>query len=141
MRTLLAIAISLAAPPETEDGDKTPTVSETVAVMNSLFVKREFGEFYKTQCHKHLRDQVDEQEFIECMKGKDGAAILNLFSEVLDAIKQQKGEDVLIARPQDDPDEYEFILVQVRDSRSRGGRQWHLELKKEDGRWKLMDTD
>ncbi len=51
------------------------------------------------------------------------------------------GQDVLIAQPQEDPDEYEFILVKAKHRRSQEHQQWHLELKKEDGKWKLMDTD
>ncbi len=123
------------------DAGKAPAPNAAVAAMRSVLVAGEFNAFYNVHCHKHLRDQVDEKEFVEAMRGKRGEAIVNLFVEVDDALKGGKGEQVVIARSQEEPDEYEFILVQVKRSPSRKGQQWHLELKKEDGKWKLQDTD
>ena len=139
--TFLAVTLSLAIGAETGDANKTQTPKGAVKAMNTLLAKKDFQTLYKTHCHKHLRDQLGEAQFVEYMKSDRGEAIVKLFTEVQSAIKDKKGENVLIARTQEEKNEYEFILVQVKALPSRKGQQWHLELKKEDGKWKLMDTD
>ena len=137
--TLLALTLFLTAPPENDDHQQTP--QDAVKAMNSLLVKQDFKTLYKKHCHKHLRDQLGEAEFVEYMKSDRGIAIVQLFAKVQSAIKNNKGDDFLIARPQEKKDEYEFILVHVEKLSSRKGQQWHLELKREDNQWKLTDTD
>lgn len=140
LTTFLAVTLFLAVGAETDD-NKKQTPNDAVKAMNTLLAKKDFKALHKTHCHKHLRDQLDEAKFVEYMKSDRGTAIVKLFAEVQGAIKDKKGEDVLISRPQENKDEYEYILVQVKKRPSRKGQQWHLELKKEDGKWKLMDTD
>ena len=137
--TLLALTLFLTAPPENDDHQQTP--QDSVKAMNSLLVKKDFKTLYKKHCHKHLRDQLSEAEFVKYMKSDRGIAIVQLFAKVQSAIKNDKGDDFLIARPQEKKDEYEFILVHVEKLSSRKGQQWHLELKREDNQWKLTDTD
>ncbi|RMF43487.1 MAG: hypothetical protein D6753_04995 [Planctomycetota bacterium] len=141
----LAVTLLLAVFAQADDDQKKRTRKQTpkdaVEAINKLLAKKEFRTLYRTYCHKYLRDQIGEAEFIEFMKGEPGAAIVQLFAEVQKAIKDKNGKDVLIARRQERKDEYEFILVQVKQMPSRPGQQWHLELKKEDGKWKLLDTD
>lgn len=58
---------------------------------------------------------------------------------MLKAVDEKADKAVLIAGPQQSKDEYEFILVKVKQKSA--GKQWHLELKLEKDKWKLLDTD
>ena len=137
----LAFAMFFTTVKESENDTKQQAPAAAVTKMNSVLAKKDFKAFYKTHCHKWLRDQISEDRFVEYMKSDAGQAITCLFVEVDKAIKQKKGNEILIARPQKKKNEYEFILVEAKESSSQKGRQWHLELKKEDGKWKLSDTD
>jgi hypothetical protein len=139
--TFFALTLLVAVGAETTDNSKKQTPNDAVDAMYNLLLKKDFAAIYETHCHKHLRDQINKAQFVDYMKSDPGAAIVRLFADVQAAIKEKKGEDVLVARAQEKPDEYEFILVQVKKHPSRKGQQWHLELKREDGKWKLMDTD
>ena len=127
--------------PVQTDADKESNPHDAVAMMRSLLEKKDYKTLYQDHCHKRLRDQVSQEAFIAYLTRGRGTGIVDLFAEVDNAIKQMKGREILIAGPQEQPDEYEFILVQVKKRRTRKGQQWHLELKKEDGKWKLIDTD
>jgi len=138
--TIVALTLLVIAGAETTDADEKQTPNDAVAAVNVLLAQKDFAAFYDKYCHIHLRNQVTKQAFIEEMSSDRGAAMVRLFADVQAAIKAKKAEDVLIARVQEDADEYEYILVQVRKRPSKG-QQWHLEFKREDGKWKLMDTD
>lgn len=85
--TFFALALLLAAGAETTDADAKQTPSDAVAAMNTLLAEEHFAAFYDTHCHKHLRDQVAKQDFIDEMNGDRGAAIVRLFADVEAAIK------------------------------------------------------
>lgn len=138
---IIVLSLVLGATAQAEDETVTQTPSESVGEMNALLAKGDFKSFYEMHCLKHVHDQMSEKQFVDYMKNDSGAAVIKLFSQVDKAIREKAGEDILIARPQEKADEYEFILVEVKKRRSKIGEQWHLELKKVDGRWKLLDTD
>lgn len=83
------------------------------------------------------------ERFGEWMRSEQGKAVVRLYAEVLRAVDAGAAPDVLIAQPQAQPDQYEFILVAVRkkNAAERAGSQWHLELQLHGGKWKLLDTD
>lgn len=139
--TFLALTLLVAIGAGTTDNSKEQAPYDAVEAMHNLLLKKDFAAIYDTHCHKHLREQIGREQFVDYMKSDPGAAIIRLFADVQSAIKDKKGEDVLIARAPENPDEYEFILVQVKKGPSQKGQQWHLELKREDGKWKLIDTD
>jgi hypothetical protein len=141
MTTLFAAVLLVMAPTNADDGDTKHTPEDAVAIMRSLLAKGEFRTFYDSHCHRHLRDQVDGKRFVEFMRSPRGKPILDLFVAVDTAVKEKRGRDVLIAQHQDNADEYEFILPQVKSRYPGDGQQWHLELMKEDDRWKLKDAD
>ena len=112
--------------------------------MREILKKEDYRAFYQEHCHPHLHKQIEINAFERLMSTPRGEAMgIKLFNEVLDAVDGKADDKVLIARPQAEKDEYEFILVKVRDQlpAERKGRQWHLELKLDEGKWKLMDTD
>jgi hypothetical protein len=114
--------------------------NQKVAAMLVELQKGEFATFYRTHCHKHVRDQMGEQEFIKFMQSDQGKKVVEIFRAVVDAIGQGKGNDTLFAQYNErDIKQYEFVLVKERHA--GGGRLWHLELQKEDGAWRLMDFD
>mgnify|MGYP001590546353 CR=1 FL=1 len=139
MAAFFALTLLLCGVSAPADAGQEQTPNEAVAAMNGLLVKKDFAGFYKEHCHKHLRDQIDEAKFVELLKGERGGPMLTLFAEVQAAIKDKKGEDVLASRQ--NGDEYEYAVVRVAKLKDRKGAQWHLELMKEDGKWKLKDTD
>lgn len=140
MKLLLALVLSLGCIVANDDA-KPKSPNDAVADMAAVLAEKDFKKFYNERCHGHLRMQLNEEEFIEYMQSDAGDAIVNLFHEVLKAIEEGKGLDVLIARHEESPDAYEYILVEVKKSVRRNGEQWHLQLEKEDGVWKLLDTD
>ena len=77
------------------------------------------------------------------MKEDFGKGVIKLFSNAIKAIDEKAGPDVIVAQQQKAQDEYEFILTKVKKSNpiGRKGSPWHIELKLDDGKWKLMDTD
>jgi hypothetical protein len=111
--------------------------------INKLFEAGEFEEVYRDWCHPHLQKQVDKKGFAESMKGDFGKGVIKLFSDAIKAIDEKAGPDVIVAQLQKDPDEYEIILTKVKKSNPIGskGSPWHIELKLDEGKWKLMDTD
>jgi hypothetical protein len=120
--------------------DDEEQAKQAVAVMLAMLEKRDFAAFYRTHCHKHLRDQLSEQKFVEFMRSDQGKKLIEQFAAVREAIQQGKGNDTLFAQFNErDIEQYEFVLVKERNS--GGGRLWHLELQKEGGAWRLMDFD
>jgi hypothetical protein len=114
---------------------------KTVAEMRALLDKGEFEALYRNYCHKLLREQVNESKFKDAMRSHRGKEVAQLITTVDDALKQNKGRDVLIAQHNErDSEEYEFILVQLQ-RRADENRQWHLKLRKEEGKWKLKELD
>jgi hypothetical protein len=111
--------------------------------INGLLVAGKFEEVYRDWCHPHLQEQVDKEGFVESMNEDFGKSVIKVFADVAKAIDEKAGADVLVAQPQEDEDEYEFILVMVRKNNPFGkkGSPWHIELKLHDGKWKLMDID
>jgi len=141
MTSLLAAVLLIVASHNADDNDTKQTPADAVATMNFMLASGDFTESYMSHCHKHLRDQIDENGFVKFMQSPRGKAIVDLFAAVEAAVKRKSGQDVVVAQRQENADEYEFILVQVKERFPRDGEQWHLELKIEDGEWKLMDTD
>lgn len=142
MTPLFFIATMLAAIAADPAHDAVkPTPVAAVEAMNAILITQDFATFYDNHCHKHLRDQIDKEQFVDYMKGEAGTAIVKLFANVHAAISQKAGEDVLVAREQDKSNKYEFCLVQVANLPVRRGQQWHLELQLEGDQWKLVDTD
>ena len=120
--------------------DDEEQAKQAVAVMLPSLENGDFKTFYRTHCHKHIRDQLSEQEFINFMQSDKGKGVVDLFTAIVDAIQQGKGNDTLFADfDARDIQRYEFVLVKER--RAGEGRLWHLELQKEDGAWRLMDFD
>jgi hypothetical protein len=121
--------------------DPKPTPAKAVEAMHELLAKQKFATFYEKHCHEHMRRQIEKDQFVEFMKGESGLPIIQLIADVHSGLNQKKGEDVLIGREVEGADEYEFILVPAMKMRTGKGQQWHLELKLEEGQWKLKDTD
>lgn len=144
MKTMLALLFAL-VPGFTAlaaEAGETPQMA-AARTINKLLLGGKFEELYRDWCHPHLRKQLDEDEFSEAMKGDFGKAVTKLFAEVIKAVDDEAGPEVVVARLQEDEDEYEFILKSARENSYRGkrGTLWHLELKLHDGKWKLMDAD
>jgi hypothetical protein len=92
-------------------------------------------------CHNLLRQQVDESKFKDVMRSHRGKEFAKLITAVDSALQQDKDRDVLIAQHNErDFEEYEFILVQAQ-RRADQSQQWHLKLRKEEGKWKLKELD
>lgn len=115
----------------------------TVRSINKLLAAGKFEEVYRDWCHPHIQEQVGKEEFVESMNEDFGKGVVRLFADVIKAIDDKSGPEVLVAQTQEDKDEYEFVLPQVRKDNPFGGKgnPWHIELKLHDGKWKLMDTD
>ena len=111
--------------------------------INKLLVAGKFEEVYRDWCHPHLQEQIDKEEFVDSMKEDFGKGVIRLFANVIKAIDDKAEPDVIVAQPQEDQDEYEFILTKVKENNpiGRKGSPWHIELKLHNGKWKLMDTD
>jgi hypothetical protein len=121
-----------------EDEERAHAVVSEIRI---LFEKGELEKLYGTYCHKLLRDQINEHKFIDLMRSDRGKKVAELITIVDDALQQSRGPDVLIAQHSErDPEEYEFILVQVQ-RRAEENQQWHLKLRKEGGKWKLKELD
>jgi hypothetical protein len=139
--SLLMIVLGLSA--LASNVEESPQIAATRSI-NKLLEAGKFEEVYRDWCHPHLQKQVEEKEFIESMKEDYGKGIIKLFADVIKAIDDKSGPDVVVAQPQEDKDEYEFVLTKgKKDNNTFGGRRspWHIELKLHDGKWKLMDTD
>ena len=144
MRAILgmALALALGIPVNARAEGDSPQLAATRA-MHAALKTADYATFYRDWCHPHIQEQLTAAEFVEWMKSEKGAAIARLIADVLAAIDGKAGAEVVVAQAQDKPEQYEYILVQVRKKSppERKGAQWHLELQLHDGQWKLMDTD
>ena len=135
----LFIASAASAAPEDERAEKA------LRAMHAVLVQRDYDTFYREHCHQHIKKQLTLGRMKREMATERGKTLHELFDAVIGALDEQAGEDVLVARVQDDPGEYEFNLVKRRDADAPldiDERQlWRIELKKEGGRWKFMDMD
>jgi len=124
---------------------KHKDIAQVAAVrsMSALLQKGEFVKFYKDWGHPHLQKQLTAEKFAAGMKKDRGKHTLQLFADVIKMIDEKAGKDQFLAQKQESGDEYEFVLVKLKDmSRDeRKGRQWHIELKLHEGKWKVMDVD
>jgi hypothetical protein len=121
-----------------EDEERAHAVVSEIRI---LLEKGELEKLYGTYCHKLLRNQINERKFIDLMRSDRGKKVAELITTVDDALQQSKGPDVLIAQHNErDSEEYEFILVQSQ-RRAEENEQWHLKLRKEEGKWKLKELD
>lgn len=124
---------------------EVPEVPQIAAArtINKLLEAGKFDELYRDWCHPHLQKQFDKEDFAGSMKEDFGKGVIKLFSNAIKAIDEKAGLDVIVAQQQKAQDEYEFILTKVKKSNpiGRKGSPWHIELKLDDGKWKLMDTD
>jgi hypothetical protein len=137
---LLTLVFAFSASAEVAKESPQITAARTI---NKLLVEGKFEEVYRDWCHPHLQKQVDKDGFNELMKEDFGKGLIKIFADVVKAIDDKSGPDVIVAQPQEDKDEYEFILAKVKKNNSIGskGSPWHIELKLDEGKWKLMDTD
>ena len=64
-------------------------------------------------------------------------------NECIDKINKDAAPEDIIRKYVKDKDEYEFVLTKVKKSNPIGGKgsPWHIELKLDEGKWKLMDID
>jgi len=125
-----------------EEPDETP--QESISKSLALLKEKDFEGFYDSRCHEHLRKQVSKEKFVKAMQGPRGTSITGLYTRVAKFIQSEADDDELIQRKQEHDDEYEFILVEVKEARMNGQRkdeQWHLELRLENMNWKLADSD
>jgi len=120
----------------------TPQVA-AIRSIHSALLKGDHAAIYVDWCHPHLQKQLDENEFVKGMESDFGKAVTQLFTDVLKAVDEKAGPDEVLAQPQEEEDQYEFILVPL-EKQGRGrprGVLWHLELQLHKGKWKLMDVD
>lgn len=122
--------------------EDTPQV-KALRAMQKVIKDKDWGKLYTDFAHPHLREQLDLDKFKAFMNGPKGQPVADVFDEVLKAVDSKADKTVLLAQPQEKEGEYEFILVKLKNlpPAERKGRQWHLELGLDDGRWKLLDTD
>lgn len=140
LRVSLAVASSLAFT-SLALGDDSPQVS-AVRAFQRVASGNDWATLYADHCHPHIQMQVTADGFVKVMDSDKGKAIVALFEDVLAAVDSKADAATLISQPTPDREnEYEFILVKVRQKPTRKGQQWHLELKLDQGSWKLMDTD
>ena len=137
MTSILLPLMMLLGADESAAAPKTP--AGAIETMHEVLEKKDYRAFYQHHCHAHLRRQLAEDRFVQDMQGDMGTQVIKLMAAVNEAIAQKLGPETLIARPQDDPEEYEFILPKAR--RATEAMLWHIELKKENGVWKLKDVD
>ncbi len=144
LQVLIAVTIvAFGAGPATAASTEPDTAQvSALRVMQGLLKTGKYAEFSREWCHPHLQQQLPGGSS-EWLKSANGKAVVRLYADVIRAIDAKAGPDTLIARPQTRPDQYEFILVAIRNQSpaARTGAQWHLELQLHQGRWKLMDTD
>lgn len=144
MRSIIAILLTFALGLFALAGElaEAPQIAAARSI-NKLLEAGKFEEVYRDWCHPHLQKQVDKEGFAESMKGDFGKGVIKLFADAIKAIDEKAGPDVIVAQQQKDQDEYEFILTKVKKSNPIGskGSPWHIELKLDVGKWKLMDTD
>jgi hypothetical protein len=138
--TLLTLVFALSA--SADETKESPQIS-AARTINKLLVAGKFEDVYRDWCHPHLQKQVDKEGFVEAMTEDFGKGVIKIFADVVKAIDDKAGPDVIVAQPQEDKDEYEFILAKVKKNNpiGRKGNPWHIELKLDEGKWKLMDTD
>jgi ABC-type transporter MlaC component len=138
--TLLTLVFAFSA--SADEANESPQIS-AARTINKLLVAGKFEDVYRDWCHPHLQKQVDKEGFVKSMKEAFGKGVIKIFADVVKAIDDRAGPDVIVAQPQEDKDEYEFILAKVRKNNPIGskGSPWHIELKLDEGKWKLMDTD
>lgn len=136
MTTVLSIAFTCLA---TFDSEQWQEGSPAAAIrtMHELIENMEYERLYTEHFHKNVHSQISKARFVRFMASDDGEAFALMFKKVKTAIDDFAREDVLIARAQDMPSTYEFILVAAESI----GRNWHLEFAKEDGKWLLSDFD
>jgi hypothetical protein len=142
---IIAVGLSLfVAEPESDHSEQL----KAVRAMRALLKDEQYAAFYRDWCHPHIQKQVSEAQFTRDLKGAAGKQFVALFDAILDASKTSVDPKTLVARPQQKDDTYEFVLSRVRIEQIREkARQrkadafWHLELKKHDNRWKLLDMD
>ena len=120
--------------------EEPPQVA-AVRTVAKLLAEKNWAKVYADHSHPHVQKQMTAAEFEATLTGPKGKPMIDVFSDVLKAVDEKAGPDVLLAQPQKDVDEYEFILVKVKALPNRMGRQWHLELKLDGGVWKILDTD
>ncbi|MBI5359376.1 MAG: hypothetical protein HZA48_02205 [Planctomycetes bacterium] len=138
---ILAISIMISCTTVTpQDTPQNTAQVAAIRAMHGMLMKGDFVVFYRDWCHQHIAKQLTTEEFSEFMRSNKGKEVLRLFTEVLKAADEKAETDVLIARPEDEEGQYEFILKMSQEER-RGGRRWHIELQWHDGKWKLLDTD
>ena len=112
-----------------------------VRSINQLFADGKFDQVHAQWAHPHLQNQVNAEEFADSMKGNFGKGVIQLFNSVVKLLDAKAGEDKLLAKAQDDENEFSFVLVEVKALPERGNQKWHLELGLHDGKWKLLDVD
>lgn len=120
--------------------DEPPQVA-AVRTVAKLLAEKNWAKVYADHTHPKTKERMTAEEFAATLSGPKGKPMIEIFGDVLKAVDEKAGPDVLLAQPQKDVDEYEFILVKVKALPNRMGRQWHLELKLDGGAWKVLDTD
>ncbi|MFT5467431.1 MAG: hypothetical protein ACI8UO_002535 [Verrucomicrobiales bacterium] len=115
--------------------------AKSIRSMNQMLADGKFVEFHGQWCHPHLQRQLGAEEFADSMKEPFGKAVIQLFAETVKLLDAKAGEDKLIAQPQEEDGEFEFVLVEVKGLAERGDRLWHLELGLHEGKWRLRDVD
>ncbi len=141
---ILTIAASIAlAVPRTLAEEKEPAQVTAIKSMHGMLTAGKYGDFYRDWCHPHLQGQLSAEAFGLWMQSDKGKAVVALYAEVIRGVDSKAGADVLIAQPQAEKNQYEFILAAVRKQKSfeRAGAQWYLEIQLHEGKWKLVDTD
>lgn len=138
--TLLTLALAMTV--LTAEFSNSDPVAATRTI-NKLLVDGKFEEIYREWCHPHLQKQIDEGKFTESMKEDFGKGVIKLFADVVKAIDDKAGPEVIVAQPEEEKEQYEFILTKVKKDNPIGqkGSPWHIELQLHGGKWKLMDTD
>lgn len=111
--------------------------------MHQLLEAGKFEEVYRDWCHPHLQKQMDAVKFAGWMKSEKGKKVIQLFADIIKAMDEKAGPEVVVAQPEEDKNQYEFILTGVKSRNPIGqkGSEWHLELEFHDGKWKFMDVD
>lgn len=139
--SILFICLILISCKTKKDHPRISAQESAIRSMDSLIKKKQLSELYLKWCHPHLAEQLSEANFIIYMNSTKGEKIGQLFTDVIAAIDNNAGKDILISQMQNDEKapSYEYILTKLKHNKI--GFQWHLELQEENGIWKLMDTD
>ena len=140
LNTLLAALSSLGVA-SLALGDDSPQVAAIRAFQKAAEAK-DWANFYEEYCHPHLQKQIASDDFAKFMDGDGGKAIVGMIHDILVAVDAEADAATLISQETpDEKTEYEFILVKIRRKPTRKRQQWHLELKLDNNKWKLLDTD